>query len=323
MGMIIGIGDLHGHFPALQAILESCQLEYGIFSDRECLVLRPDVKMVFTGDYIDRGHQNIPVIGTVMDLQRQNPGNVHALFGNHEFLALSALYRAGLVEEKIRNDPLWNRQWEDGDWNLMPLAEYVAPWRNMHGRNGGVTFIQEFGPTPAAAFSAYVQRMSREGDIGGWMRRLKPLHVQEVHDRNILFVHGGIPHSLRDPKALETYIDSWNEHMEQQTSEAGGNTAKYLHDTRVGDHSIFWDRSMPRSDAQAAIEAVRSLNVDHIVIGHTPRKGVASYGGAVFDIDVGMTPKYGEGEPACIVFKEKGIFALYARQGEKRLLEWL
>jgi hypothetical protein len=43
---------------------------------------------------------------------------------------------------------------------------------------------------------------------------------------------------------------------------------------------------------------------------------IVSYHNRIFDIDVGMTPRYGENEPAAIVFKKDGVYAFYAQNGE-------
>lgn len=38
--LIFGIGDLHGHFPAFQTLLQGLQKEYGIFGDPDRFVWR-------------------------------------------------------------------------------------------------------------------------------------------------------------------------------------------------------------------------------------------------------------------------------------------
>jgi hypothetical protein len=319
MDLLIGIGDLHGHLKALNAILDGCHDRYRIFSDRDRLKLRPGVQIDITGDFIDRGNQNIPVVETVMALKANNPDQVEELFGNHEFLSLSALSSAQYIERRIKSYSFADQPWDSFSWSNILLEEYKE---NLHGVNGGTAFVQEFGPTPASAFASYVQRMARGGDIGSWMRRLKAYDVQNIHGKKVLLVHGGVPSALRSPEALAEYLERFEEHLETKTGPEE-HDEKYRRNPLVGRHSIFWDRSLPHGSPAESIETADKLGVDYIVIGHTPqRNGIASYGGRVFNIDVGMTPKYGEGDPACIVFRKEGIFALYARRGEEMLVDW-
>lgn len=64
------VGDLHGDYKALRAILKTVDLD----SDM----------LVFLGDYADRGPDGVEVIRTVKALTVQHPGSVVALMGNHE-----------------------------------------------------------------------------------------------------------------------------------------------------------------------------------------------------------------------------------------------
>jgi serine/threonine protein phosphatase 1 len=75
------IGDVHGCLDLLQALL----LRIEAYADGRAY------KLVFLGDYIDRGPDSAGVIQTVRDLQAKAPGEVIALKGNHEALMLDAV----------------------------------------------------------------------------------------------------------------------------------------------------------------------------------------------------------------------------------------
>jgi serine/threonine-protein phosphatase PP1 catalytic subunit len=64
------VGDLHGDFNSLHAIIEKANLESDL--------------LVFLGDYADRGPDGVEVIRAVKVLKEQHPKNVVALMGNHE-----------------------------------------------------------------------------------------------------------------------------------------------------------------------------------------------------------------------------------------------
>ena len=71
----IVIGDIHGCYDELVALIEKVQ--YNKESD----------KLIFLGDYIDRGKDSSKVVAFIRDLQRQNK-NVIALRGNHEQMCI-------------------------------------------------------------------------------------------------------------------------------------------------------------------------------------------------------------------------------------------
>jgi hypothetical protein len=76
------IGDIHGHAHELKALL--LDLGYG----RHQLGYRhPDRKVVFVGDFVDRG----PAIGEVIEIVRSmvDAGDALAVMGNHEYNAIA------------------------------------------------------------------------------------------------------------------------------------------------------------------------------------------------------------------------------------------
>lgn len=75
------IGDIHGHAEKLEALL----LKLG-YTTRNGSYAHPDRKVLFVGDYIDRG----PKIKETLDIVRRmsDNGNAIALMGNHEYNAL-------------------------------------------------------------------------------------------------------------------------------------------------------------------------------------------------------------------------------------------
>jgi serine/threonine protein phosphatase 1 len=75
------IGDVHGCLGKLLRLLKHCERD----ADG-----RPH-RLVFVGDYIDRGPDSRGVLTLLMQAQRERPGEVVCLRGNHEALMLEAL----------------------------------------------------------------------------------------------------------------------------------------------------------------------------------------------------------------------------------------
>lgn len=298
----IGIGDLHGHLKALEVLLIGLEKKLGIFEAGD--KLHPHVNITFTGDYIDRGKESKGVIERIMGLQTANPDQITTLCGNHELLALSEL--EGLAS-LVKNTE------EDKAEEILHYYSY-----GLHGGNGGLEMIRNFGDTPIKAAKAYLLAMHRDQPIGGWIRKLKTLSKVKSHGKSILFVHGGIPQHLSNPKSLEDYAAKVQVHMETRTGVAKGYSTKYgIKNELVGRDSVFWDRTIPKGSGKDAEKLCKNLDVDYIVIGHTPqREGqIANYGNRIFNIDIGMCPDYGENEPGAILFDKDGPHAFYANRG--------
>jgi hypothetical protein len=79
--MIDFIGDIHGHADKLKDLLN--KLGYSINNGAYA---HPERKVLFVGDYIDRGHQireTLQIVKAMVDA-----GNAIALMGNHEYNAI-------------------------------------------------------------------------------------------------------------------------------------------------------------------------------------------------------------------------------------------
>lgn len=78
----IVIGDIHGCYKELKSLIATLEKnrKYDKKKDR----------LIFLGDYIDRGSDSRKVIGFIKDLQKHNK-NVIALMGNHEDMFLNYL----------------------------------------------------------------------------------------------------------------------------------------------------------------------------------------------------------------------------------------
>ncbi len=110
---IFAVGDIHGCDQKLQKLME--RLPYRPEHDR----------LVFIGDYIDRGPESAKVLDYLCRLKKENPRMI-ALLGNHEYLlleyhrsndpALIPYLRQNGLDSTVRS-----YHQEDG-FNLQPLS---------------------------------------------------------------------------------------------------------------------------------------------------------------------------------------------------------
>jgi hypothetical protein len=73
---LVIVGDIHGDINALWFILEQINFE--------SFLGNPSNKLVFLGDYVDRGANSIAVLFAICSLKRKFPDSVILMRGNHE-----------------------------------------------------------------------------------------------------------------------------------------------------------------------------------------------------------------------------------------------
>lgn len=76
---IMLIGDIHGNYQALEIVLEQ----------REVLGCK---KILFLGDYVDRGSHGAEVLQKLFEMKLAEPDDVFLLRGNHEDIAMNYYY---------------------------------------------------------------------------------------------------------------------------------------------------------------------------------------------------------------------------------------
>ena len=85
------VGDIHGCFDKLQALLARCRADAG----------GNDATFVFLGDMIDRGPDSRAVVEYLMDFEARQPDRVVCLCGNHEDMALNAIDDPGEIDQWV------------------------------------------------------------------------------------------------------------------------------------------------------------------------------------------------------------------------------
>lgn len=77
------IGDIHGHYDELHALLLGMGYSYNAATHN---FLHPTRKVLFVGDFIDAGKQNLKVVSLVQNMTAT--GTARAVMGNHEYNAV-------------------------------------------------------------------------------------------------------------------------------------------------------------------------------------------------------------------------------------------
>lgn len=125
-------GDLHGQLPDLLAALQHCGMPLHTKADAAGVP-----RMLFLGDYVDRGPHSVPVMVILLALLLQYPTRVFLLRGNHESAQMNDTY--GFQEEvKAHYSVDMYRRFQTL-FNQLPLAAEIgirsAPvsrWKPLH-----------------------------------------------------------------------------------------------------------------------------------------------------------------------------------------------
>jgi len=123
-GDLYAIGDIHGSLESLERLLDR---------------INPDLtrdRLLFVGDYIDRGPQSREVVDYIIRLRElAPPGQIICLKGNHEAMFLDFLQGAP-AELFLFNGGLttleeyWGDDWEDREGLALP-ADHAQFYRDL------------------------------------------------------------------------------------------------------------------------------------------------------------------------------------------------
>jgi len=179
-GRIVAVGDVHGEFEGLTAILQ----EAGII-DEELHWTGGEATYLQMGDIYDRGLRVRESLDLIMRLQneaRAAGGRVECILGNHETMNLMGFYRdanpdifatfADAKSEKRRRK-LWNA---------------VKRYRDLFGRPVDDAAEEAWRSEHPPGWIEYVESLMPKGRYGGWLRE-RPVGVLMG---DILFIHGGV-----------------------------------------------------------------------------------------------------------------------------------
>lgn len=90
-GPTVVVGDIHGNLESLVR----CLLFFKNRSKKD-----PRTKILFLGDYVDRGKNSVECLETILELKLHNPYNVFILRGNHEDISVSSVWFGQLADKR-------------------------------------------------------------------------------------------------------------------------------------------------------------------------------------------------------------------------------
>lgn len=202
---VVAIGDVHGDFDDLVALLQHAGL-----IDKQNHWAGGKAVFVQVGDLIDRGPKPRQVMDLIMALEKEAPqagGRVLPLLGNHEMMNLMGDLRYVTPENYASFADSNSEQRQKSGFQ-----EYTK-WRNNHGKLL-VELPQPMEITEAewmarhpAGFIEHAEAFGPKGTYGRWLRE----HAALAQVDDVIFLHGGI-----DPSLAHLKLDTVNGHVRDE-----------------------------------------------------------------------------------------------------------
>lgn len=203
-GRIFAIPDIHARKDLLDLLLNH-------LNSIQCLDLTQD-KLIFLGDYIDRGPDSKGVIEIIKDLTEKHPDNVIALRGNHEDMGLDACLQGNLDKQYL--------------WMM----------------NGG--------DTTSKSYSEHLKFPYMDPEHIRWMSKLPYYHIEPgFFFSHAPILNARVGTELQTGDYTWTYIDSFDEGRTSAKFPGKVGVCGHIHRLREGfqteprmyDHYIFAD----------------------------------------------------------------------------------
>jgi hypothetical protein len=325
---IVAIGDVHGSYDKLISLLQGT----GVVN--EALAWSGgSTHLVFIGDLVDRGPQELEVLDLVRQLEEQAPstgGEVHALLGNHEVMNLvrdlryvpeEGFLAFAAEENKKDRSKAWQRFRGGMASPTVPLGKVKA------------AFDQRYPP----GYFARIRAFAPEGEYGSWIFQ----HPTIIKINGVVFLHGGLTDILAglgleaiNEQVRQGIVDliPVMDKLEGETAGPADFTETYRaaltlvekggDDSRVEAARSFlrlteslafsptgplWYRGNSleneRVERASLDRALAALDARAIVVAHTPTRSgriTSRFKGQIFRADVGMA--YGR-EPLALVIE--------------------
>ena len=227
------IPDIHGDLQALKNSL----MALGLIDENDKWKGEKSV-VVFSGDYIDRGEQNLEVLDFVWKLKQEaeiRGGGVELLLGNHETFMLGGLLGderffyswllQGGLNVLINVASEYNYETEK-DW-LLHLKEYVDDFKNLDPKHKVeiITYIKNTVKEFRSTKELHKMFFKSNGRYSEMLKKTKVF--SQIDD--VLYVHAGINLKWSEKLRAEG-VDSLNSSWNTALDEAKNGDFKNFHE---------------------------------------------------------------------------------------------
>jgi hypothetical protein len=342
---VVAVADIHGAYAAFETILHRAALV-----DDSLNWIGGPAHLVIVGDVLDRGPDSRLALDLIHKLEPQAMaagGRVHFVLGNHEIMNLTGDRRyvsAGEYAAFADQEPAAIRQAE--------LDRYLAdPERSDNPRAARESFDAAYPP----GFFAHREAFAPGGEYGAWL--LEKPFVVAINDT--VFVHGGmieamVLHATDLNQRLGAELNGYVAAIESlvsagllsRTTEVYDMPARASEILALNESDASLDAAVRQlialdslqlfapdgplwyrgnvgcnrlNEQERIASALRVLDAEHLVIGHTPTQGavvLSRMDELLLRIDTGMLNDYYGGRAAALVIEGDKRSVIYENESE-------
>lgn len=197
---LYAVGDIHGCYNELKELMDKILVDIG----------NDAAKIVFLGDYVDRGPDSAKVVDFLDSLRTSGPSGIEFVFlrGNHEDMLINAVLEKPTKDDLelfYMNGGFQTRQsYEDNNFIFKDHEEFYRSLERYH-RDGDFFFVHA-GLAPALTMEKALNQYVFGYDALFWAREWNE-HDGEFPE-NVFIVHGHTPVAEVDFHANQINIDT-------------------------------------------------------------------------------------------------------------------
>lgn len=174
---VVAVGDVHGNLDKLVRLLAASEL-----IDTDQRWIGGDAHLVVTGDFLDRGLDDRPLMDLLRRLEDESAaagGRVHVLLGNHEVM--------NLFRDLRYVNPASYRHFA-ADESKADRRAAAGRFVRRLGSEAGSEGFRAFNKTFPKGYFARLEAFNPDGEYGVWLMGLPA--VVKIND--VVYTHGGL-----------------------------------------------------------------------------------------------------------------------------------
>lgn len=315
---IVAIGDVHGAYDGLVAVLKQSGLV-----DKKLRWIGGTTHLVQMGDLVDRGPDSRKAMDLMEKLEKEakkKGGRVHVLIGNHEVMNMVGLLDHTSKEEfdsfKSRN----SRELRERAFQRFYKDTVAAAKAQGLDKPSEKEERKKFEEAYPLGYFEHRVAFRPDGEYGRWILT----HSVAIKINGVVFSHADW-----SERWAEVGIEEVNRRIRAELSGAADleKGVTFAVDSPVQNRR-FSRVALKRADQEAAEpeldRVLASLEATHIVVGHTMTRGGIEprFGGKHLSVDAGMLDFYGGGQLVALEIEGEELRAIHP-QGTIDIPEYL
>jgi hypothetical protein len=311
---IVAIGDIHGAYDNLVAVLKNTGLV-----DDKLKWIGGKAHLVQLGDVVDRGARSRACMDLLMKLERdakKKGGRVHPLIGNHEVMNIVGILDHTSIEELASYDDRKARKVRERAFRIYRKEQKQEAKKQSSAQEIKTAFDTTYPP----GYFGHRVAFGSSGRYGKWIRG----HNVAVRIDGIVFSHGDWSVEISG-LGIEEVNKRVRDELSGEVPIEDGITFHLKGPLQYrGLSEVLLTRQQQEARQAIVDRTLTNLAATRMVVGHTATDGVIEprFGGKHISTDVGMLELYRGGHQVALEI-EGNVFRAIHPGGAVELPDYL